>query len=60
MRSVRSHSTSGREKERIKEVSARKKKRKTSKFVDGGSNNWTERKELTTWNGSTRKNGEAK
>ena len=38
----------------------KKKKMKTSKFVDAGSNNRNERRELTTWNGSTGKNGEGK
>ena len=39
----------------------KRKKRKTSKFVDERINNWKEeRRELITWNGSTGKNGEEK
>ena len=38
----------------------KKKKRKTSKFVDVGSNNWNERGELTAWNESTGENEKGK
>ena len=38
----------------------KKKKRKILRLVYAGSNNWKERRELTTWNGSARKNGERK
>ena len=31
----------------------KKKKGKTSKFVDAGSSNWNERQGITAWNGST-------
>ena len=38
----------------------KKKKRKNSNFVDAGSNNWNERRELTTWSGSKERSGEKK
>ena len=38
----------------------RRRAGKTSKYVEAGSNSWNEKRELRTWNISTRKNGEGK
>ena len=38
----------------------KQKKRKSSKFVDAGRDNWNKRRELTTWNGWTGKKGDGK